>query len=133
MLRGMYARFDPMPETANDVALDTAIRPFIDRFIREDKRHRATALCFGAPGAPGSNRVRELLPLLDLKRSRTYAQDELASWHAVRGVFLVGNDAYSVSTATAIGLYVKEPALFIAYGATFTIVESATGAPLLMT
>ncbi len=126
----MHARFDPMPEAANDVALDTAIRPFIDRFIREDKRERATALFL-----PRKARTewRELLPLIDLKRSRTYEKQELASWHAVRGVFLVGNDAYSVSTATAIGLYVKEPALFIAYGATFAIVESETGAPLLMT
>ena len=51
----------------------------------------------------------------------------------MRGVFLVENEAYSVATQTAMGLYVKEDSLFIAYSATFAVVRYHTGNPLLLT
>jgi len=123
-------RFDPMPPAANDVALDGAVRPFIERFIREDKRERALGLFLPKAAA---TEWRGLIHMIDERRARTFAPTELVPWNAVRGVFFVGKDAWSVSSETAAGLYVTEDAMFIAYSAQFATVRSEHGAPLLLT
>jgi hypothetical protein len=123
-------RFDPMPERANDAALDLALRPFVERYIKEDKHARATTLCL--PTHPRAE-CRELLPLIDTRRGRTYVDADLAPWHAVRGVFLVDKDAFSVDAKTAFGLYVTDPWLFVAYGATFAVIHWEVGQSLLFT
>ena len=123
-------RFDPMPPTANEVALDGALRPFIERFVREDRRDKALALFL--PKKP-TTEWRELIPMIDPHRARTYTAAELAPWHAVRGVLFVGKDAYSVSAEDVTKLYLTEDAVFIAYSATFATIKSEHGAPLLLT
>jgi hypothetical protein len=51
----------------------------------------------------------------------------------VRGVFLVEDRAYSMALETALALYVPGDSLFISYEATFAVIRSATGQPLLLT
>jgi hypothetical protein len=125
-----HPRFDPMPERATDAALDMAMRPFIERFVKEDKRARAASLLL-----PKHARVeaRELLPLIDTRRGRTYAEADLAPWHVVRGVFLVDKDAFSIDAKGAFGLYVTDPWLFVAYTATFAVIHYEVGQALLFT
>jgi hypothetical protein len=122
-------RFDPMPETASEVALDQALRPFIERFVSADKRTHAASVYL-----PNKTRHewRGLISMIDRQRGRTFEDTELVPWHAVRGVFLVDKDAYSVDTRTAMGLYVKDEAMFVAYGSTFAV-ALGTGGRLLLT
>src|SRR5947209_398420 len=101
-----------MPETASEVALSMTLRPLVDRFVREDRRARALSLF-------EKHAWCDVLPLLDTSRGRTYTDNDLKPWHAVRGVYLVDKDAYSLDAKTALALYTKEPWLFIAYSATF--------------
>jgi hypothetical protein len=126
----MMPHTEVRPELATDVALDQAIRPFIDRFIREDKRERATALL--TTHTPRTE-WRELISWVDTRRGRPLTDDSLLPWHTVRGVYLSGKDAFSVSTEEAMKLRSAEHTLFIAYGATFAVVHDHHGAPLLLT
>ena len=123
-------RFDPSPTVATDVGLETAVRPFIDRFVKTDKHDRAIALF-----APKQEKAswHELIQMIDTTRARPYAPGVLEPWNAVRGVFLVDHEAYAVTTQTAMGLYVLEDSLFIAYRSTFAVVRYDTGTPLLLT
>lgn len=125
-----HPRFDPMPELATAAALDMALNPFIERFVKEDKRARATSLF-----VPKQTKTewRDVLPLVDTRRGRTYTDKDLQPWSAVRGVFLVDKDAFSVDAKTALGLYVKDPWLFIAYTATFAVLHYEVGQSLLFT
>ena len=123
-------RFDPSPTLATDVGLETAVVPFIDRFVKADKRDRAIALF-----APKQEKAswHELIQMIDTSRARPYEPGALEPWNAVRGVFLVDHEAYSVTTQTAMGLYVLEDSIFIAYRSTFAVVRYDTGTPLLLT
>ncbi|MDB4964134.1 MAG: hypothetical protein JWP01_4133 [Myxococcales bacterium] len=123
-------RFDPSPTLATDVGLETAVRPFIERFVKADKRERATAHYL--PKQPKAS-WHELIQMIDTTRARPYSLGVLEPWNAVRGVFLVDHDAYSVATEKAMGLYVLEDSLFIAYHGTFAVVRYDTGTPLLLT
>lgn len=109
-----------MPERASDAALDMALRPFVDRFVEEDRRARARVAL--AP-KHGHFDWRDVLQLVNTRRGRTFATDELKPWHAVRGVFLVDRDAFSVDAKTVIGYYVTDPWLFVSYGATFAVIH----------
>ncbi len=123
-------RFDPSPTIATEVGLETAIRPFVERFVKEDKRERAfAAFCPKQPKASW----HELIQMIDTTRARPYAPGALEPWNAVRGVFLVDHEAYAVTTQTAMGLYVVEDSLFVAYRSTFAVVRYDTGTPLLLT
>lgn len=122
----MHKRFDPMPEPASDAALAMTLRPLVERFVREDKRPRALALM-------DKHAWRDVLPLLDTSRGRTYTQHDLEPWHAVRGVYLVDKDAFSLDAKTAFGLYTTEPWLFIAYSATFAVAHDHGAGSLLFT
>lgn len=124
-------RFDPSPEIATETALEMALRPFIDRFVKEEKRERAVAHFL--PKKDISS-YHELMTSLDTTRARPCPAGALEPWNAVRGVFLVDHDAYSVTAQTALGLYVgASDSLFVAYSGTFAVVRSATGSPLLLT
>ena len=126
-------RFDPSPTVATDAAIEMAVQPFIDRFVKPDKRERAIAHFLGSPPRQPKASWHELIQMTDNARARPYAPGVLEPWNAVRGVFLVDHEAYSVTTQTAMGLYVLEDALFIAYRGTFAVVRYTTGAPLLLT
>ncbi|MBA3453333.1 MAG: hypothetical protein H0T42_09605 [Deltaproteobacteria bacterium] len=126
-------RFDPSPTLATDVGLETAIQPFIDRFVKEEKRERATALFISIAPKQDKASWHELIQMIDTSRARPYAPGVLEPWNAVRGVFLVDHEAYAVTTQTAMGLYVLEDSLFVAYRSTFAVVRYKTGAPLLLT
>ncbi len=119
-----------MPERANEVALDMALRPFVERFVDEDKRLRARAAL-----APKHGRFdwRDVLALVNTRRGRTFAPAELEPWHAVRGVFLVDRDAFSVDAKTVTEYYVTDPWLFVSYGATFAVIHDEGRHSLLYT
>jgi len=124
-------RFTPSPELATETALDMALRPFIERLVREDKRERAVAHFL--PKLEKSS-YHELITSLDTSRARPSTDGVLDQWNGVRGVFLVDHEAYSVTTQTAMQLYVTgADALFVAYGGTFAVVRYQTGSPLLLT
>jgi hypothetical protein len=122
----VHKRFDPMPEPATVAALDMTLQPFVERFVRTDRRARAAALM-------DKHAWRDVMPLLDTSRARTYTDQDLQPWHAVRGVFLVDKDAFSLDTKTAFGLYVTDPWLFIAYSATFAVMHEPGAQSLLFT
>jgi len=125
-----HPRFDPMPERASDAALDMALRPFVDKFIDEDKRTRARAAF-----TPKSGRLewREILKLVNTRRGQTFAEADLEPWLGVRGVFLVDKDAYTVDAKTATGYYVTDPWVFVSYGATFAVIRDEGKHSLLYT
>jgi hypothetical protein len=123
-------RFDPSPTLATEAGLETAIRPFIERFVKADKRERANAQFL--PKQPKAS-WHELIQLIDTARARPYESGVLEPWNAVRGVFLVDHESYAVTTQIAMGLYVLEDSLFIAYRGTFAVARYATGSPLLLT
>jgi hypothetical protein len=123
-------RFDPSPALATDTGLETAVRPFIERFVKEDRRERAVSHFL--PKQPKAS-WHELIQLIDTARARPYAPAVLEPWHDVRGVFVIDHDAYAVTTQAAMELYVLEDALFIAYHGTFAVVRYASGKPLLLT
>lgn len=119
-----------MPERATDAALEMALTPFIERFVEEDKRVRAR----GALTAKGGHlEWRDVLKLVNTRRGRTFATDELRQWHAVRGVFLVDNSAFSVDAKTCSECYINAPWLFVSYGATFAVIHDEGGHSLLYT
>lgn len=123
-------RFDPSPTIATEAGLETAVRPFIERFVKEDRREKA--LAHFVPKQPKAS-WHDLIPMIDTARARAYSPGVLEPWNAVRGVFLVDHEAYSVTTQTAMGLYVLEDSMFIAYRGTFAVVRYTTGSPLLLT
>ena len=125
-----HPRFDPWPEKANDAALDLALRPFVDRFVEEDKQARARAAL-----TPKAGRIewRDVLKLMNTRRGQTFVEADLKPWHAVRGVFLVDKDAFSVDAKTATGYYVTDPWLFVSYGATFAVIHDEGRHSLLYT
>lgn len=123
-------RFDPSPAVATDAALEMAVQPFIERFVRPDKRERATTLFL--PKQPKAS-WHELIQMIDTTRARPYAAGALEPWNAVRGVFVVDHDAYSITTQAAMGLYVTEDSMFVAYSGTFAVVRYHNGSPLLLT
>src|SRR5437660_12769692 len=115
-----------MPEKASAAAFDMTLQPFVDRFVREDRRARAKLLM-------DKHAWSDVISLLDTTRARAYTEKDLQPWHAVRGVFLVDKDAFSVDAKTALGLYAPEPWLFIAYSATFAVTHEHGPASLLFT
>jgi hypothetical protein len=124
-------RFTPSPEIATETALDMALRPFIERLVKEDKRERAVAHFL--PKKDKSS-YHELITSLDTTRARPSNAEALAQWKAVRGVLLIDHEAYSTSIETAMELYVSgADALFVAYGGTFAVVRYQSGSPLLLT
>jgi hypothetical protein len=125
-----HPRFDPMPERTTDAALDLALRPFVDRFIEEERRARARTVL-----TPKHGRIdwRDVIPLLDTRRARVFEARDLEPWHAVRGVFLVDHDAFSVDAKTMSSYYVTDPWMFVSYGATFAVVREEHGHSLLYT
>jgi len=124
-------RFTPSPEIATETALDMALRPFIERLVKEDKRERAVAHFL--PKKEISS-YHELVTSVETSRARPCDAAALTQWKAVRGVFLIDHEAYSTSIEEAMELYVSgTDALFVAYGGTFAVVRSATGSPLLLT
>jgi hypothetical protein len=125
-----HPRFDPMPERATEVALDMAMKPFVERFVKEDKRARASSLFVPKPAR---TEWRDLLPLIDTRRGRTYVPADLAPWSNVRGVFLLDHDSYSIDLRGALALYVTDPWLFVAYTATFAVIHFEVGQSLLFT
>jgi hypothetical protein len=127
---GHHPKFEPMPERANEVALDLALRPFVERFIDEDKRARARVML---TPKQGHLEWREVLPLVNTRRGRTFNDHELTPWHSVRGVFLVDRDAFSVDAKTVTTYYLTEPWLFVSYGATFAVIQDEGRHSLLYT
>lgn len=125
-----HPRFDPMPERANDVALEMALRPFVDKFIDDEKRARARS---AFTPKHGHLDWRDVLQLVNTRRGRTFASDELTPWHAVRGVFLVDRDAFAVDAKTVTQYYVTDPWLFVSYGATFALIQDERRHSLLYT
>ena len=124
-------RFTPSPEIATETALDMALRPFIERLVKEDKRERAVAHFL--PKKDKSS-YHELITSLDTTRARPSNAEALSQWKAVRGVLLIDHEAYSTSIETAMELYVSgADALFVAYGGTFAVVRYQSGSPLLLT
>lgn len=119
-----------MPERTTDAALDLALRPFVDRFVDEERRDRARAMLTPKQGRLDWTAV---LMLLDTKRARVLETRDLEPWNAVRGVFLVDHDAFSVDAKTMASYYVTEPWMFVAYGATFAIVHEGHGRSLVYT
>lgn len=119
-----------MPERATDAALDLALRPFVDRFVDEDKHARARAAF-----TPKLGRLdwRDALQWVNTRRGQVFVEADLVPWHAVRGVFLVDKDAFSVDAKTATGYYVTDPWLFVSYGATFAVVHDEGRHSLLYT
>ena len=65
--------------------------------------------------------------------AQTFVEADLKPWHAVRGVFLVDKDAFSVDAKTATGYYVTDPWLFVSYGATFAVIHDEGRHSLLYT
>ena len=126
-----HPRFNPSPEVATETALDMALRPFIERFVKADKRDRA--LSHFLPKLEKAS-YHELITSIETTRARPCTADTLAEWNAVRGVFLVDHEAYAMTTQTAMGLYVTgADSLFVAYRGTFAVVRYQTGSPLLLT
>lgn len=124
-------RFDPSPTVATEAALEMAIKPFIERFVRPEDQAKALAN-FVPKNA--KHPWGDLVHMIDTTRARPYTPGMLEPWNAVRGVFLVEHEEYSLGTQTAMGLYVVEDALFVAYRATFAVARFAHGAtPLLLT
>jgi hypothetical protein len=122
----VHKRFDPMPEKASEAALEMTLPPFVERFVRDDRRTRARSLL-------DKHAWSDVISILDTTRARSYTEKDLQPWHAVRGVFLVDKDAFSLDAKTAFGLYVPDPWLFIAYGATFAVTHEHGSASLLFT
>ena len=125
-----HPRFDPWPERANEAALDLALRPFVERFVAEDKQARARAAL--TPKA-GRFEWRDVLKFVNTRRGQTFVDADLEPWHAVRGVFLVDKDAFSVDAKTARSYYVTDPWLFVSYGATFAVIHDEGPHALLYT
>lgn len=124
-------RFTPSPEIATETALDMALRPFIERLVKDDKRERAVAHFL--PKKEKSS-YHELVTSLDTTRARPCNAAALAQWKSVRGVFLIDHEAYSTTIENAMELYVSgSDALFVAYGGTFAVVRYQSGSPLLLT
>ncbi|MBL0213562.1 MAG: hypothetical protein IPQ07_06755 [Myxococcales bacterium] len=124
-------RFDPSPEIATVPALEMALRPFIDRLLKEDRRERAVAHFL--PKLEKSS-YHELVTSVDTTRARPCDAASLEPWKAVRGVFLVDHEAYAVTAQQAMDLYLTgTDALFVAYSGTFAVVRYQTGSPLLLT
>lgn len=115
-------------EHATETGLDEALKPFVDRFVKDDKRVRASAVVT-------KREWPELMSLIDTRRGRaiTPGDASLTPWNKVRGVFLVGRDAYSVTAEEAMQLRTTGTTLFVAYGATFAVSHDHHGAPLLLT
>ncbi|MEO8551626.1 MAG: hypothetical protein ABI678_16725 [Kofleriaceae bacterium] len=125
-----HPRFDPMPERTTEAALDLALRPFVDRFIDEERRARARTVLTQKHGRMDWSGV---MPLLDIRRARVFETRDLEPWNAVRGVFLVDHDAFSIDAKTMASYYVPDPWMFVAYGATFAVVHEGHGQSLLYT
>jgi len=124
-------RFDGKLATATEAALDMALRPFIERLVKPDKRERATSHFL--PKRSQSS-YHELVTSIDTSRARTCTPADLAGWHEVRGVLFVDHDAYSTTAQQAHELYLQgAEAVFVAYGATFALLRPKSGAPLLIT
>lgn len=124
-------RFSPSPELATETALDMALRPFIERLVKDDKRERAVSHFL--PKKEKSS-YHELITSIETTRARPSTAEELAQWKTVRGVFLIDHEAYSTTTETAMSLYIPgADAMFVAYGGTFAVVRYQSGQPLLLT
>src|ERR1041385_7387569 len=127
---GHHPRFEPMPERATEAALEMALSPFVERFVDEDKRGRARA---ALTMKHGHVEWHDVLKLVNPRRSRTFTSDELRQWHAVRGVFLGDNSAFSVDAKLCSECYINAPWLFVSYGATFAVIHDEGGHSLLYT
>ena len=131
MTTGRLPRLDPTLSAATDAALDMALRPFIERLVKPDKRERATAHFL--PKREHSS-YHELVTSIDESRARPCTPADIAGWNDVRGVLFVDHEAYSTTAKKAHDLYLKgTDAVFVAYGATFALLRPKSGAPLLIT
>ena len=131
MTTGRLPRLDPSLSAATDAALDMALRPFIERLVRPEKRERATSHFL--PKREQSS-YHELVTSIDESRARPCTAADLEGRHDVRGVLFVDHHAYSTTAQKAHELYLKDSdALFVAYGATFALVRYKSGAPMLVT
>jgi hypothetical protein len=131
MTTGRHQRFDASLPAASDAALDMALRPFIERLVRADKRERATSHFL--PKREQSS-YHELVTSVDTSRARPCTPADIAGWNEVRGVLFVDHEAYSTTAKEAHELYLKNTeAVFVAYGATFALLRPKSGAPLLIT
>ena len=87
-----------MPERASDAALDMALRPFVDKFIDEDKRTRARAAF-----TPKAGRLewREILKLVNTRRGQTFAIDPCipTSWSDYRIVWRFLDSRYEITVS----------------------------------
>lgn len=126
----MKPRFDPSPPEATEVALDMAVRPFVEKFVRADKRERATSLYLPRPPRASWH---ELIAMVDTQRAQLCTPEVLAPWDAVTGVLLVAHEAYTVSAKEAMTLYLTEDAVFAAYRGTFAVIRYTNAQPLLLT
>lgn len=124
----------PIPKVdspeASAAALELSIKPFIDRFVQKDRHDKAIASFL--PKQPRAH-WGDLAHMIDNGRARPLEKSAVAPWNAVRGVFLVEDRAYSMALETALALYAPGDSLFISYEATFAVIRSATGQPLLLT
>ena len=125
-----HQRFDNQT-AASEAALDLTIKPFIDRFVQEERR--AKALSHFVPREARAS-WGDLAHMFDNARARPLEASAIQPWHAVRGVFLIEHEAYSMAVEDAMKLYVPQDSLFISYEATFAIARYAShGAPMLLT
>lgn len=131
MTTGRHQRFDASLTAASDAALDMALRPFIERLVKPEKRERANAHFL--PKREQSS-YHELVTSIDESRARPCTPEDIAGWNDVRGVLFVDHEAYTTTAKQAHELYIKgTDAMFVAYGATFALLRPRTGAPLLIT
>ena len=126
----MKPRFEPSPPEATQAALDMAVQPFVEKFVRTDKRERATTLYLPKQAKASWH---ELIGMVDTHRARPCTPEALAAWDAVTGVLLVAHEAYTVSAKEAMSLYLTEDAVFAAYRGTFAVIRYTNGQPLLLT
>lgn len=126
----MKPRFEPSPPEATQAALDMAVQPFVEKFVRADKRDRATGMYLPKQAKASWH---ELIAMVDTHRARPCTPDALAPWDSVTGVLLVAHEAYTVSAKEAMTLYLTEDAIFAAYRGTFAVIRYTNGQPLLLT
>ena len=77
----MKPRFEPSPPEATQAALDMAVQPFVEKFVRTDKRERATTLYLPKQAKASWH---ELIPMVDTQRARPCTPDALEPWDAGR-------------------------------------------------
>jgi hypothetical protein len=122
--------FPATATSATDAALELTIKPFIDRFVAKERHDKAIASFL--PKQPRAH-WGDLAHMTDNSRARPLEPATIAPWKAVRGVFLVEDQAFSMSLDEALAIYVPGDTVFVSYEATFAVIKQKTGQPLLLT